>query len=201
MKYRGLGLREQLERRAVADELAALETELARVKERIDGLTVIAPTGGTFVQSDTGFLPGRFYQKGQPVGFVLADSYLTVKAAVRQEDIDLVSRHQSVSVRFAGMPDVEHDAFLYRQVPSATRLLPSAALGAAGGGSLRVDPDDPEGRLAAEDVYLIDLIFQSSDIPRLVGLRAHVLFRNGRTVLAELFRRELQILFMRHLDV
>jgi putative peptide zinc metalloprotease protein len=201
MKYRGLGLREQFERRALADEIAAVEAELARVRERIDGLTVVSPTAGTFVRLDKGFLPGRFFSKGDTVGFVLADSHLLVKAAVRQEDIDLVSRHRSVTVRFAAFPDVEHEASLLRQVPAATRRLPSAALGSVGGGSLAVDPEDTEGRLAAEEVYLIDLVLKASDIPALVGLRAHVLFSHGTTVLADVLKRKLRLLFMRHVDV
>jgi putative peptide zinc metalloprotease protein len=201
LKYRGLGLREQIERRLVADEIAAAETELARIRERIDALTVTSPVRGTFVRMEDGFLPGRFYGKGEALGFVLADPYLTVKAALRQEDVDLVSRHRSVSVRFAGAPEVEHRAALLRQVPAATRRLPSAALGTAGGGSLAVDPQDPEGRMVREDVYLVDLALQSAEIPRLVGLRAHVLFRHGSTVIADLLSRKVRLLFMRHINV
>jgi putative peptide zinc metalloprotease protein len=201
MEYRGYGLREQIKRKMLADEIASLNAELNLVRERIDGLQINSRASGTFIPASTQHLAGRFYEQGEALGYVLHGDDLTIKAALRQQDIDLVGAYRSVQVKFPGHANDIQQATVRRQVPAPSEVLPSAVLGAMGGGQLAVDRSDPKGLLLEEPVYLVDLQLEDGAIPPLVGLRTHVLFEQDATPAAYQWSQSLRQLLMRRLDV
>jgi len=201
MEYRGYGLREQVKRKMLADEIASLTAELDLVRGRIKGLRVDSRANGKFIPASTQQLAGRFFEQGEALGYVLRSDDLTIKAALPQRDIDLVGAYRRVQVRFPGQANSVQEANVRREVPAPTEVLPSAVLGSMGGGRLAVDRSDPKGLLLQEPVYLVDLDLEDAQIPPLVGLRTHVLFERASSPVAQQWSRSLRQLFMRRLDV
>jgi len=201
MEYRGYGLREQVKRKILADEIASLTAEHELVRERVRGLRVDSRANGVFIPASTHQLSGRFFEQGETLGYVLRGDDLTIKAALPQQDIDLVGAYRSVQVRFPGHANAVHEAAVSREIPAPTEVLPSAVLGSMGGGRLAVERSDPKGLLLQDPVYLVDLDLEGADIPPLVGLRTHVLFEQASSPAAHQWSRSLRQLLMRRLDV
>ena len=82
---------------------------------------------------------------------------------------------------FGGWIDyvIQRATEIVRVVPAATNQLPSASLGRPGGGSLAVDPTDPEGLSTLEKVFEIDIALPAERAASEIGGRVHVRFRHG----------------------
>lgn len=92
-------------------------------------------------------------------------------------------------------------AQLQRVAPAAVRELPSAALGAEGGGQLPMDPKDEKGLTSLQRVFLVDLVM--ADDARVInaGGRVHVRFSHEPLPLAEQWSRYLRQLFLTRFSV
>jgi len=113
---------------------------------------------GTFVVNRPQDLPGRYLREGQEIGYVLPSDSRIVRAAISQDDFELVrSRLRHVRVKLAQHPGETLPAQILREMPAGQGQLPSKALGEAGGGLLPVDPRDPLGRKVALRVFHVDL--------------------------------------------
>jgi putative peptide zinc metalloprotease protein len=119
---------------------------------------------------------------------------------VREEDAALVrERTLGVAVRIAGDYDQRLEAELVRNIPAATRELPSAALGDRFGGPYLTDPSDKDGMQTVDPIVLVDLRVPAIALER-VGSRAWVFFDHGAEPLArQLYRRTRQLL-LRHFN-
>ena len=125
-----------------------------------------------------------------------------VRVAIAQADIGLLrARTDGVSVQLADRPGLTFAARIVRELPGATRNLPSAALGTAGGGTLEVDPQDPDGRRLLEPVFQLELAVDEAGAPTHSGGRAYVRFEHGRVPLAQQFWQRLRQLLLRHLGI
>jgi putative peptide zinc metalloprotease protein len=186
----------------VTDALRYVERDLAEARRRVAELTVTAGNDGTFVVAVPDDLPGRFVKRGELIGYVMDLGAITVRAVVPQADIDLV-RHQTrtVDVRLAERLGESVSAVVRRVVPGATENLPAAALGAAGGGKLAVDPRDDRSVKALERVFQVDVELQQSARHVNVGGRAFLRFDHGRAPLAQQWYRQLRQLFLARFDV
>ena len=186
----------------VEEELRYAVEELARVRQRLEGLILRANTEGTFIIPQPESLPGRFVKKGDLLAYVLDLQRVTVRAVVGQANIDLVRhRRHGIEVRLAERLDDPRPATLTREVPGAREQLPSPALGSAGGGNIVTDPRDPQGVTALGKVFQLDL-----DVPSATGLvdvggRVYVRFDHGWTPLANQWYLELRQLFLARFDV
>ena len=108
-------------------------------------------------------------------------------------------RTRGVEVRLADALDARVPGRLASAVPAATRQLPSAALGEAGGGPFAVDATDSERTRSLEPVFLYDVLLNDRRLER-VGERAWVRFDHGFEPLAfQLYRRASQ-LFLKQFD-
>jgi putative peptide zinc metalloprotease protein len=176
-----------------------VSADLAEARERAAELTVISPATGTFLVPGARHLSGRFARQGEVLGYVTDLSNPTVRAVVRQADIALVREQtRAVKLRLADRPGETISATIQHQVPSATARLPSKALGSRGGGLITVDPKDPEGSTAAEDVFLVDLALPRNVGVACVGTRVHIRFEHNDEPLARrLYRRIRQLLLRR----
>ena len=182
----------------LALDLARVQSELERLDQRIAQLQVRATAAGTLsmpLQSD---LLGTFKKHGVVLGHVLAPGALRVRAAVAEADAFLVQTHvASAQVRLSDTPEQALPATLGTRTPSATRQLPSAALGDRSGGPFASDPSDSTGQRSLESVYVIDLTLPAHSLER-VGGRAWVRFDHGTEPLAvQAWRRAAQ-LFLQH---
>ena len=107
---------------------------------------------------------------------------------------------KAVEVRFSSRPRRALPASIRREVPAASNQLPSAALGAAGGGLLAVDAMDPEGLRTPEAVFQLELALLEEAGVR-IGERVYVRFDHGSEPLALRAFRALRRLLLRHIVV
>jgi putative peptide zinc metalloprotease protein len=184
------------------EELAYARQELARVRQRLAECEIRAATAGSFVIDRERDLPGRFVNQGQLIAHVVDLRTLTVRAVVPQDDLDLV-RHRTdeIRVRTAEQLSEVQLAVLRRFVPAASDVLPSPALGSAGGGEVPVDPTEPRGNRAVKTVFEVELEVPAQ-APRVnAGGRVYVRFDHGREPLALQWYRRVRQLFLSRLHV
>jgi putative peptide zinc metalloprotease protein len=172
------------------EEMAAVEAELALMRERASALVVRSEVSGTFVLPDEQTLHGRYLRQGQLIGYIVSPEHLIVRSVVPQSSIGLVRRQvEKVEVRLAERLDAVVEASILRETPSGSTDLPSRALGVAGGGEIAVRTSDEAGITAAEKVFQLDLSLP--DDLRITGLgeRAYVRFDHGSESLARQWLR------------
>jgi putative peptide zinc metalloprotease protein len=91
-------------------------------------------------------------------------------------------------------------ARLVREIPSASRDLPSAALGTEGGGDLALDPSAGPTQ-AFERLFHFELAMEAPDHFVGFGQRIHVRFDHGAVPLARQWYRAMRQLFLSRFDV
>jgi predicted nucleotidyltransferase len=127
-------------------ELASRTARLADVERRLQALTVKSAAAGVWTPAAPTELAGRFVKRGKVVGFVVAGPSLLLRAAVTQEDMDLIrSRLRAVQVRLANDLSDAVPARVRRQVPGGEFDLVSPALGTSDNGEIAVDPSQTGG--------------------------------------------------------
>lgn len=179
-----------------------LSQRLARARERKAELVVRSPAAGHFVVPDAADLEGRFVTRGEVVGFVVREAELSARVVVDADQVDLVRRStRDVQVRLSQQLSRVLPARLAREIPAATRELPSAALGLEGGGELALDPSDPDMSRAFEHLFLFELEIDPPPGPVAWGQRVHVRFDHGASPLAVQWYRSLRQLFLTRLHV
>ncbi|MBL8382469.1 MAG: PqqD family peptide modification chaperone [Burkholderiales bacterium] len=179
-----------------AQESARIEAELAHLQARLDALTVRSGAAGRLVLPRAADMPGRYVERGAPLGYVLDREQIVVRAAVPHADAALVREQtRRVRVRLAEAPGRDLEAQPVRDVPAASLELPSAALAEAGGGPFATDPEDRRGLRLTTPVVLIDLKLPAQDLER-VGSRAWVRFEHGTEPLAGQLYRQARSLFL-----
>ena len=115
--------------------MARVQAALASARERAAELLVRSPLAGTLLVPDARHLDGRYVRKGEVLGYVTDGRPLTTRVVVRQDEIDRVREDtRTVRVKLPGYLHQTLVGHIESAVPSATRELPGAALGARGGG-------------------------------------------------------------------
>jgi putative peptide zinc metalloprotease protein len=192
---------ERFAERALAEitrmELAEQQSRQASSLEKRDRLIARSERTGTFVVPQPLDLPGRFFRKGETIGYVLPDATSTIRGIILQDDIDLV-RHQlkGAEVKLAMALAEATPARIVREVPAAGDEVPSKALTASGGGAIASDPKDPAGMKVARRVFQFDLEL-AAPLPRPVfGGRAYVRFEHRPEPLGHQVYRRLRQLFL-----
>jgi putative peptide zinc metalloprotease protein len=181
-------------------ELKAVRAARALAEHRVALLQAHAGDSGVFAIADPVDMPGRFFKRGDVLGYVLPPSGAhLVRATVAQEDIDLVRNH----VRTARIMLADHlghplDVVSVREVPAGSDKLPSAALGSVGGGATAVDPRDDHGMTTLNRVFQFDLQLAAPVADAGFGARAFVRFDHDWEPLGfQLWRRARQLLLSR----
>jgi putative peptide zinc metalloprotease protein len=175
---------------------------LDRSRERERELTLRSSANGRFVVPQADDLPGRFVSKGQLVAYVVEPKPLAVRVAVAQDYIDQVrTRTRGVEVMLAEWGAAPIPAQVRREVPGASRQLPSAALGTVGGGGFAVDPRDNQGVSAIERVFQVELVLPPEVRSPYLGARVFVRFNHGFEPLGVQAYRAVRRLFLRQFDV
>jgi len=200
VRYNSLRLTDELEAGYVLEEIKSIKANLDRARERLAGLTIYSPSDGMFLVDRPQDIEGRYLKQGDVVGYVADMSRATVRVAVTQEDIGLIrSRTRQVALRFAENLHANVPATIRREVPAASNRLPSAVLGAAGGGQIAINAQDEKGTQTVHSVFHIEL-----DVARPVaqiGGRTYVRFSHGFEPLGVQWFRRIRQLFLRRFDV
>ncbi len=182
------------------EEIAFREKRLARERERRRDLTVRSRAAGIVVVPRAEDLPGRFARQGEVLAHVLDESTPTIRAVVSEDHIDLVrSAMGRVEVQLAGGIAEPMEAKVAREIPAASRELPSTVLGLEGGGTIATDPRDERGVQSFEQYFQIELALLGTKPGLNIGRRAFVRFDHGSEPLAVRWYRSVRRLFLRHL--
>jgi putative peptide zinc metalloprotease protein len=124
------------------------------------------------------------------------------RVAVGQDDIGLVrERAKGVEVMLADWGAEPVPARIRREVPGASRQLPTAALGSIGGGPIAADPRDAQGLTALGRVFQLELELPPEARAWHLGARIYVRFDHGFEPVGFQVYRALRQLLLRHFDV
>ncbi len=201
-QLRNMQVQDRVQAQIVKEEISYTEKELARVRERLSGLTVTAPSAGRFVVPEPADMPARFVRKGEQLGFVAPKDRRLVRVVVEQDDVDLVRSHtHAIKVRLAEKVPEVLPASVLREVPAASGELPSLALSERGGGRIALDPRQTERPTALNPVFHFELSMPPSQDELHIGGRVHVLFEHDAEPLGNQAWRGLRRLFLRRFTV
>jgi putative peptide zinc metalloprotease protein len=201
-QYDALILQDRVQAAMVREEMAAVAANLERSRQREAELVMRSPGDGRFVAPGADDLPGRFVSKGQLVAYVIAPKDLSARVAVAQDAIALVrERTRSVEIMPAAWGAEPLPARIRREVPGASRQLPTPALGAAGGGPFAVDPRDEQGVRTLERVFQLELALPPEVREAYLGARVYVRFDHGFEPVGFQAWRALRQLLLRLFDV
>ncbi|OLD43400.1 MAG: hypothetical protein AUI55_02235 [Gemmatimonadetes bacterium 13_1_40CM_2_70_7] len=201
-QYDALIIENRVQAAMVKEEMTSVAANLARSRERLGELIIRSPANGRFVVPDAADLPGRFIPKGQLVGYVVEPKEITARVVVAQDDIGQVrSRTRGVEVMLAAWGADPMPAKIQREVPGASRQLPTAALGSGGGGPFAVDPRDNQGATALNRIFQLDLVLPAEVQSSYLGARVYVRFNHGFEPVGFQIYRALRQLLLRRFDV
>lgn len=193
--------------RAAADlarqELQLIEEELAFAVALQGERVLRSPNAGRLLQPAGEELLGRYVRRGEMLAWVLGETDATVRAAVAQEDVDLVRRQsEAVAFRFASAPERVVPAKILRETPGATYDLPSPALARQAGGRIDLDPTAPANAPRSLDrLFLFDLVPAAPLALDHLGARVTIRFRHGSAPLGAQLWRGLRQVLLRDLGV
>ncbi|MBN2427222.1 MAG: HlyD family efflux transporter periplasmic adaptor subunit [Deltaproteobacteria bacterium] len=196
--YNAQPLHERLKRKMFLEEIERTKGDLCQIEEQLENLLVRSPARGKFILLNERNLPGHFVRQGELLGYIVADHRPTIRAVVSQADIGLLRKRVTrVEVRLAEEVAIPLKASIERIIPAADLTLPSAALGTAGGGSIPIDPSDPEKLRALDSIFQLDLSLPDEVKDPHIGGRVYVRFEHGSMPLAMQWYRSLRQLFLR----
>ena len=203
LRYTAAQAVDRVQTEMLRQQIAYLRSELKDARDRYQALSVTAPVHGRFLVSAPGDLPGRYLRRGELIGYALDDKDAMVRVIVPQSEIELVRDDtRGVDLRFASRPmHVLRATQISREVPTATRQLPSAALSTVGGGSISVDPADEHHMKALEVVFQVDVPLPQNAGTYRVGERVYVRFEHGSHTLAWRIGRTARQLFLKRFDL
>jgi putative peptide zinc metalloprotease protein len=184
------------------EKINTVAANLARARSQQRETLVRSTTTGTLVIPQIDDLLGRFIRKGETIGYVINEADPNIRVAVRERDIAKVRNHtQATQVRLASRIEEVWAARIERQVPAASRHLPTPALGTMGGGKWLVDPSDAEGLTTLIPFFQLDLRVTGKPAFGAIGERVYVRFDHGAEPLALRAYRDLRRLLLRRLHV
>ncbi len=183
------------------EALARIAAELSRAQERQQALVIRSHSSGIFVLPHQENLDGQFVRRGTPLGYILDRNKMKVRVLVPQSDIDLVRADSGqVQVRLAENIDYIVNATVVREVPAASRELPSLALSLDGGGRFALDPRYPDRPQVLEQLFQFDIKMDEALTER-IEERVYVRFQHQPEPLAWRWYRDLRRLFLRRFAI
>ena len=186
------------------EKLAALQEQIERIDQELEGLALRSPVTGTWVAPDIDRITGRYLPRGQRIGVVANLDDLRIRAVAGQDVAGrLIKEAQSlVDIRVKDQPDIELAGRIETIIPAGQGRLPSAALGYAAGGSTQINVEDPSGRRTAEpffEILVVPFLRETGRVRpgqamvlRFETLPKPLLTQGWRTIL-QLFQQRFQI--------
>jgi len=201
-QYKASWIKDRVQAQILQEQIDTAYAQLSQITDRLDELTIRSPVDGVFVIHGAKDLQDSFLHKGDLVAYVVKYPVTTIRTVVTQDDIGLVrERTENVQVRLAENIKALYPAKITREVPAASYMLPSSALGYSGGGKIPVDPSSDKGDRAFEPVFQIELEFPLEADARNLGERVYVRFNLGTEPLAWQWFRLGRQLFLRQFSV
>ncbi|MGV6858944.1 MAG: hypothetical protein ACWA5X_08220 [bacterium] len=206
LKTRQLQTRLQEAISSRSDELSGLESRLAYAKDELENvrekqshLLLRSQSKGVFSIEHPQDLVGRWIEKGATLAYVISEQTPRVRAAVTQQDADLVKNSTvGIVVKLVDHPGLAPlRGELIKGMTSATTQLPSQALSVSGGGTV-LTREDENGLTAEEPVFVVDVDIKNSDPLQRLGARAWLRFKHPDRPLLNQWHLRWKQLFLQH---
>lgn len=141
----------------VRRRLEAIERHVAKLHEDKAALEFRAKQAGVWISPRAADFTGLWVPKGAAVGEIVDDRSFEFLAVVPQEDARELfgAEIEKLEIRFPGEAEENVSVRSWRVVPGRQDVLPTPALGWAGGGPVRVAAEDPSGVRTAEPFFLV----------------------------------------------
>jgi putative peptide zinc metalloprotease protein len=183
------------------EELGRIEAELALARERRQDLQLDSPVDGVFLVPRIEDLPGVYVRRGTPLGYVLDQEKMSIRVLVPQAEVERVrSATRRVEVRLAEHLDQVVPAVVVREVPAASRELPSLAFSLEGGGRFALDPRAKERPQVIEQLFQFDVKTDAPLTDR-IEERVYVRFEHDPEPLSWRWYRALRQLLLRRFAI
>lgn len=138
--------------------LEVLDTEQRIASERADGLRPRSAVAGEFLLPGANDVMGKYYKRGERIGFIADPRHMIVVLLVPEEDIVPVRRRGTdISVRFVTQASNPISGRIVRITPEPQDTLPSAVLSTDGGGLFASDPRAKDRLKTFNRFYRVDV--------------------------------------------
>ncbi len=156
VRYRLAQLEEVAAAQIIAEQIAALDEQIARVRSELDKLCPKALFAGTWVAPEIDRAMGIYLKRGERIGFLGSLDDLIIRATAGQEVAAMIeTADKEVEIRVKGRPDVTLRGRIEKIFPAGQDTLPSEALSYAAGGSTPTRPGFQQDTMAAERFFEI----------------------------------------------
>lgn len=183
-------------------ELAIEQSALAHSENQARDLATKAATDGIFIVPAAEDSIGRFYKRGDVIGYVLPPDVRIARVLVGQDNIDLVrTRLRGAEVMSTTGIGISFPARVIREVPAASDTLPSPALAIQAGGSQAVDTRDPQHPRTLQRTFQFDVELPIDAANAASGGHVWVRFDHGLEPLGLQWFRRLRQLLLSRFDV
>ena len=176
IEYRSGWNSDRIKQKVIREEIENIKNNIVDYNEISHSLSLRSPADGKLIIPGAKDLKGRFMAKGTLLGYVMNKEHLKARVMVTQDDMNLIKETDVVLLRFAGEISKEFNVRMIRRIPSATNILPNAALGTSGGGAIRVDLKDNSGTKALDKYFEIWTTLPESENRIYLGSRVYVKF-------------------------
>jgi len=178
-----------------------LEDQLATARQRQASLSVRSAVDGRFLLPDADDLIGRYFHRGERLGFVADPARMMAVILVPVDAIDPVRHgHSRVYLRFATARGETVEGRILRITPSSDDVLPSKVLSSDGGGPFAPDPRARDPLTSFERFYRVDVAAPGIG-GHPVEERVYALFRHDWEPVGFRWYRGLRQLLLGRLDV
>jgi len=199
-RYQG-SINNRSEADLLQQELNYIQQEYQRLLERMAGLTLYSPVAGEFVAIDREVLQGRFFQRGELLGYVIDYATLPLAVMISEDDIDRVrQQNRGIELKVASQPNTTYAGQLIRLLPSSTNRLPSATLSTEGGGNIILDPNREQPLNSYQSYFRLELAAPTA-LKQRFDERVYVLIEHDPEPIFWRWYRATRRVFLRQFDV
>ena len=182
-------------------ELKFIEQEYQSVVERLNSLALYSLETGVFTLPNRQGIEGRYFNRGEIIGYVVDYQSLPLTVMISEDDIDRVrTQTRAVALKFVSMPNQEFQAKVLRHIPASTKSLPSSVLTTDGGGMIALDPNRAEELQSYHSYFRLELGSEGAPQYRF-DERVHVLFEHDAEPIVYRWYRAIRRVFLRQFDV
>ena len=150
-------VQDQAQMKIAEAAIGAVQQQMDDTRRRLALLTITSPIDGVLIAPRLADLPGAFLPRGEEVATVADTHSLVIRAALDQEDAELV--HEDTANLRGATASLKNDPVLIRFAGDVPTVLPAATVAIVdsvqdtinpslthmGGGDVPVDPSDPKG--------------------------------------------------------
>ncbi len=167
----------------IAEQIAALDEQIERVRSELKKLSLQAPFEGAWVSPEIERVQGTYLKRGERVGFVGSLDDLVIRATAGQDVAAMIEKaDRVVEIRIKGRPESTFAGRIEKVLPAGQDTLPSEALGYAVGGSTPTRLGPQQDTRAAERFFEVRIRPER----RATGDESPVAFLTGQRVIARI---------------